>query len=131
MRKLFLINLYHGRINSFLGCFLGHKPAMTVLYIFCKSFRLSSCRWPFCPISSGQWPGVLVKHPIYLLKKKKKRTKWFTAWQLSHRAGTAGEHPGKSTMPGIYFILESGGSALGSPSNKVIWGKGGRKGSRE
>lgn len=115
------INLYHGRINNWLRSSLGHKPPMAVLYTFLGILPILLMQMIILPCLFRTVTWHFSEHPINLLKKKK-RTKWLTAWQLHQSTGIAGVHPGKSAMPGILFILESGGSAPGSPSNKVICG---------
>lgn len=118
------INLYHGRINNWLRCSLGHKPPMAVFYTFLGILPNLLMKMIILPCLFRTVTWHFSEHPINLLKKKNK---------VTHGMTIAPEHwncrctPGEMCYARHPLILESGGSAPGSPSNKVIWGKVGRR----
>lgn len=68
------INLYHGRINNWLRCSLGHKPPMAVFYTFLGILPILLMKMIILPCLFRTVTWHFSEHPINLLKKKKEQS---------------------------------------------------------
>lgn len=68
------ISLYHGRINNWLRCSLGHKLPMAVLYTFLGILLILLMQMTILPCLLRTVTWHFREHPINLLKKKKEQS---------------------------------------------------------